>query len=110
MFAAIAVISMTIGNVAALVQTDIKRHAGLQLDRAGGHVPDRAGGGCAAEDPQLLLGTSSVVFFLGTYAFTNLGAFIAIIAISNKIQSDQISDYAGVAKRSPWLAAGLASA
>jgi len=62
----------------------------------------------AAEDPQLLLGTSSVVFFLGTYAFTNLGAFIAVIAISNKIRSDQISDYAGVARRSPWLAAGLA--
>ena len=61
----------------------------------------------AAADPQLLLGTSAVLFFLGTYAFTNLGAFIAIIAISNKIGSDEIADYAGVAKRSPLLALGL---
>jgi NADH-quinone oxidoreductase subunit N len=106
MFAAIAVISMTIGNVAALVQTDIKRMLGYSsIAQAGTFLIGLAA--VAAEDPQLLLGTSSVVFFLGTYAFTNLGAFVAIIAISNKIWSDQISDYAGVAKRSPWLAAGL---
>jgi NADH-quinone oxidoreductase subunit N len=48
------------------------------------------------------------VFFLGTYAFTNLGAFIAIIAISSKVGSDDIADYAGVYKRSPFLALGLA--
>ena len=108
MFAAIAVISMTIGNVAALVQTDIKRMLGYSsIAQAGTFLIGLAA--VAAEDPQLLLGTSSVVFFLGTYAFTNLGAFVAIIAISNKIKSDQISDYAGVAKRSPWLAAGLAA-
>src|SRR5690606_17649960 len=42
------------------------------------------------------------------YAFTNLGAFVAIIAISQKIDSDQIKDYAGMWKRSPLLALGLA--
>src|SRR5207247_200988 len=36
-----------------------------------------------------------------------LGSFMAIIAISNKIGAGQIADYAGVARRSPWLAAGL---
>ena len=107
MFAAIAAISMTIGNVAALMQSDIKRMLGYSsIAQAGTFLIGLAA--VAAEDPQLLLGTSSVVFFLGTYAFTNLGAFIAVIAISNKIRSDQISDYAGVARRSPWLAAGLA--
>jgi NADH-quinone oxidoreductase subunit N len=106
MFAAIAAISMTLGNVAALVQSDIKRMLGYSsIAQAGTFLIGLAA--VAAEDPQLLLGTSAVVFFLGTYAFTNLGAFIAVIAISNKIGSDQISDYAGVAKRSPWLAAGL---
>jgi len=106
MFAAIAAISMTLGNVAALAQSDIKRMLGYSsIAQAGTFLIGLAA--VAANDPQLLLGTSSVVFFLGTYAFTNLGAFIAIIAISNKIGSDQISDYAGVARRSPWLAAGL---
>ena len=106
MFAAIAAISMTLGNVAALAQSDIKRMLGYSsIAQAGTFLIGLAA--VAANDPQLLLGTSSVVFFLGTYAFTNLGAFIAIIAISNKIGSDQISDYAGVARRSSWLAAGL---
>jgi NADH-quinone oxidoreductase subunit N len=108
MFAAIAAISMTVGNVAALVQTDIKRMLGYSsIAQAGTFLIGLAA--VAAEDPQLLPGTSSVVFFLGTYAFTNLGAFIAIIAISSKVGSDEISDYAGVARRSPWLAAGLAA-
>lgn len=107
LFAAIAAISMTIGNIAALVQSDIKRMLGYSsIAQAGTFLIGLAA--VAAEDPQLLAGTSSVVFFLGTYAFTNLGAFIAVIAISNRIGSDQISDYAGVARRSPWLAAGLA--
>ncbi|HEU4758610.1 MAG TPA: proton-conducting transporter membrane subunit, partial [Dehalococcoidia bacterium] len=38
---------------------------------------------------------------------TNLGAFIAVIAISSKVGSDEIAAYAGVAKRSPLLALGL---
>jgi NADH-quinone oxidoreductase subunit N len=106
MFAAIAAISMTLGNIAALVQSDIKRMLGYSsIAQAGTFLIGLAA--VAANDPQLLAGTSAVVFFLGTYAFTNLGAFIAVIAISNKIGSDQISDYAGVARRSPWLAAGL---
>ena len=108
MFAAIAAISMTLGNVAALVQGNIKRMLGYSsIAQAGTFLIGLAA--VAAEDPQLLLGTSSVVFFLGTYAFTNLGAFVAIIAISGKIQSDEISDYSGMARRSPWLALGLAA-
>jgi NADH-quinone oxidoreductase subunit N len=38
---------------------------------------------------------------------TNLGAFIAVIAISNKINSDEIADYAGMGKRAPLLALAL---
>src|SRR5437867_3545086 len=85
LFAAIAAISMTLGNVAALAQSYIKRMLGYSsIAQAGTFLIGLAA--VAANDPQLLLGTSSVVFFLGTYAFTNLGAFIAIIAISNKIR------------------------
>ena len=54
-----------------------------------------------------ILGRSGVLFFLASYALTNLGAFIAIIAISNKIDSDQIQDYSGMIKRAPFLALAL---
>jgi len=47
---------------------------------------------------------------LGTYAFTNLAAFFAIIAIAQHIGSDNISDYSGMARRSPLLALALALA
>jgi len=105
-FAALAAVSMSLGNVTALMQGNIKRMLGYSsIAQAGNFLIGLAA--VAAADPQLLLGTSSVVFFLGTYAFTNLGAFIAVIAISNKIGSDEIADYAGVAKRSPLLALGL---
>lgn len=108
MFAAIAAISMTLGNVMALVQTDIKRMLGYSsIAQAGTFLIGLAA--VAAKDPQLELGSASVVFFLGTYAFTNLGAFMAIIAISSKINSDKIADYTGVFKRSPYLALGLAA-
>jgi NADH-quinone oxidoreductase subunit N len=105
-FAVLAAVSMSLGNLTALMQGNIKRMLGYSsIAQAGNFLIGMAA--VAAADPQLLLGTSSVVFFLGTYAFTNLGAFIAIIAISNKIGSDEIADYAGVAKRSPLLALGL---
>ncbi len=106
LFAAIAAVSMTLGNITALVQSNIKRMlAYSSIAQAGNFLIGLAA--VAAADPQALLGTSSVVFFLGAYAFTNLGAFIAIIAISNKIRSDEIADYSGVARRSPLLALGL---
>jgi NADH-quinone oxidoreductase subunit N len=108
MFAVISALSMTIGNVLALAQSNIKRMLGYSsIAQAGTFLIGLAA--VAAEDPQLLLGTSAVVFFLGTYVFTNLGAFIAVIAISNKIGSDEIDDYAGVYRRSPLLALGLAA-
>jgi len=108
MFAAISAISMTLGNLMALAQTDIKRMLGYSsIAQAGTFLIGLAA--VAASDPQVELGSSSVIFFLGTYAFTNIGAFIAIIAISQKIGSDEISDYAGIYKRSPWLALGLAA-
>jgi len=53
------------------------------------------------------LGQSGVLFFLAAYALTNLGAFIAIIAITNKVKSDVIADFTGMVKRAPVLTLGL---
>jgi NADH-quinone oxidoreductase subunit N len=53
------------------------------------------------------LNQSTVMFFLLSYSLANLGAFIAIIAITNKINSDLIEDFSGMSKRAPVLALGL---
>jgi NADH-quinone oxidoreductase subunit N len=106
MFAALAAVSMTLGNVIALTQTNIKRMLGYSsIAQAGYFLLGVAA--ISANGGDLALGASGVVFFLASYAFTNLGAFIAIIAISNHTGSDEITSYAGMARRSPLLALGL---
>jgi len=105
-FAVLAVISMVIGNVVAIPQTNIKRMLGYSsIAQAGYLMVGLATLGMApAAD---IMGQSGVMFFLASYALTNLGAFIAIIAISNKINSDEIADYAGMGKTAPVLALAL---
>jgi NADH-quinone oxidoreductase subunit N len=106
LFAIIAAVSMSLGNVVALAQTNIKRMLGYSsIAQAGTFLIGLAA--VAAADPQLALGTSSLIFFLAAYAFTNLGAFVAVIAISNRIGSDEIGDYAGMWRRAPLMALGL---
>jgi NADH-quinone oxidoreductase subunit N len=106
LFAALAVISMTVGNTAAIPQTNIKRMLGYSsIAQAGYLMVGLAATGFAASSSTQ--GQSGLLFFLASYAVTNLGAFIAVIVISNKIDSDLISDYAGMGKRAPLLALAL---
>ncbi|MGI8552844.1 MAG: NADH-quinone oxidoreductase subunit N [Dehalococcoidia bacterium] len=106
-FAVIAAVSMTVGNVLAIQQRNIKRLFGYSsIAQAGNFLVGLAA--ISATSGRFTLGASGVIFFLAAYAFTNMGAFTAIVAISNRIRSDNIGDYAGMARRSPWLSAGLA--
>ena len=100
-FAVLGAISMTLGNVVAIAQSNIKRMLGYSSIAHAGYIMV----GLAAIGT---LGKGGVLFFLAGYALANLGAFIAIIAISNKIGSDEITDYSGMARRSPVIALILA--
>ena len=103
MFGVLAALSMTFGNIAAIMQTDVKRLLGYSSIAQAGNIAI----GLAAVAAGSTVGASGVLFFLGTYLATNLGAFVCVIAISQRIGSDDIRDYAGLARRSPWLAAIL---
>jgi NADH-quinone oxidoreductase subunit N len=111
LFAILAAVGMTLGNIIALPQTNIKRMLGYSsIAQAGYLLVGLATVGFASpvlSDSSAFAGQSGLLFFLASYALTNLGAFIAIIAISNKLDSDLIADYAGMAKRSPVLALAL---
>jgi NADH-quinone oxidoreductase subunit N len=110
-FAVLAVISMVVGNVTAIPQTNIKRMLGYSsIAQAGYLMVGLAGMGVFpvfSSLPYGLLAQSGVLFFLASYALTNLGAFIAVIAISNKINSDLIEDFSGMGRRAPLLALAL---
>jgi NADH-quinone oxidoreductase subunit N len=105
-FAVIAALSMTIGNVLAIQQHNIKRLFGYSsIAQAGNFVVGLAA--ISAASGHFQLGASGVIFFIAAYAVTNMGAFTAIIAISNRTGSDEIASYAGMGRRSPWLAGAL---
>ena len=105
-FAVLAAIGMTLGNMAAIPQINIKRMLGYSAIAQAGYlmVGLATMGFSPAAD---IVGRSGLLFFLVSYALTNLGAFIAIIAISNKVNSDLIEDYSGMGKRAPLLALAL---
>lgn len=105
-FAILGAITMTVGNVLAIPQTNIKRMLGYSSIAQAGYI--MVGLGTVGIAPESAVsGQSSLVFFLVSYALTNLGAFIAIIAISNKINSDDIKDFSGMIKRAPILCLAL---
>ena len=106
LFAVLSAISMSIGNVVAIAQTNIKRMLGYSsIAQAGYLMVGLAAVTKATEIAEF--GPTGLIFFIACYAVANLGAFIAIIAISNKIDSDLIADYSGMGKRAPLLALAL---
>jgi NADH-quinone oxidoreductase subunit N len=102
----LAAISMTAGNVIAIQQDNIKRMLGYSSIAQAGYI--LVGMAAVAFSPAAVTDSQSgVLFFLVAYSLTNLGAFISIIAISQKINSDLINGFAGMGKRSPLMALAL---
>ncbi len=112
LLAVLAAASMTVGNLVAIAQYNIKRllgystiaHAGYILIGVAAVAQDSATSGFAA------IGPASVLFYLGAYTAANLVAFGAVTVIGSRIDSDRIDDYAGMVRRSPILAIALALA
>jgi len=96
-----ALLSMTIGNFAALVQTDVKRMLGYSSIAHAGYV-------LVAFAARTEIGTAAAMFYLAAYAFMNIGAFVVVSHFANRgEQYTAIEDYAGLAGRQPLLAALL---
>jgi NADH-quinone oxidoreductase subunit N len=100
LFGVLALITMTVGNLVAIVQTNIKR---LMAYSSIAHVGYMLIGLAAANAD----GSSAVMFYLLAYAFTNLAAFIVITIMATYAPDDEIVGYVGLAHRSPILAIGL---
>lgn len=109
LLAVLAAASMTVGNLVAMVQSNIKRLFGYSTIAHAGYI--LIGVAAIAKDGDTsgfnTIGPSSVLFYLGAYTAANLTAFFAIVAIGHRIDSDRIEDYAGMVRRSPFLAIAL---
>jgi len=100
LLAAISAVTMTLGNLVAIWQKNIKRMLAYSSIAQAGYI---LLGMVAAS----ALGMTSLVFYLIIYIFANLGAFIVIITFSNGGGGDSIEDYAGLSQRSPGLALAM---
>jgi NADH-quinone oxidoreductase subunit N len=104
--AVLAAVGMTVGNVVAIWQTNIKRMLGYSsIAHAGYLLIGLAAVGMAQSGDTV--GQSSILFYLLAFAVTDIAAFVAVIAITNKIGSDDISRFSGLGKQAPVLALAL---
>ncbi|MGA2639922.1 MAG: NADH-quinone oxidoreductase subunit N, partial [Spirochaetia bacterium] len=97
LFMAGAVLTMTVGNLAAIPQTSAKRLLAYSSISQAGYLLVGFLGSPSS-------GTSAVLFYLFVYTLANVAAFSAVIAFSSSTGSDRLDDYAGLARRSPLLA------
>ena len=103
MIAAIAALSMTIGNSLALVQNNIKRLLAYSSIAQAGYTLI----GVAAIQSQTEQGVASVAFYMIMYTMTNLLAFGVVVIFSEQTGSERISDLAGLSRRNPWVALAM---
>jgi|SRR5579884_1071156 len=103
LFAVLAAVTMTVGNLFALRQSSVKR---LLAYSSIGQVGYMLIGVAAAE--RSTLAVPGMLLYLAVYLFMNLGAFLAVDAIERHVKSDEIQQLAGLGKRLPVPAAILA--
>jgi NADH-quinone oxidoreductase subunit N len=97
----IAALTMTVGNVAAIAQTNVKRMLAYSSIAHSGYVLIGLVAGGAA-------GATGSVFYLIAYTAMNLGAFAVVILLEHKGGGgDELRDYAGVGFRYPLIGAAL---
>lgn len=103
--AVLAALTMTVGNLAALRQMNLKRMLAYSSIAHAGYI---LVGAAAGQE----LGIGPILFYLFAYAFMNVGAFAVVIAVERLSSGERwgatLDDSAGLGARSPWLAVVMA--
>jgi len=103
--AVLAALTMTVGNLAALRQSNLKRMLAYSSIAHAGYILVGLAAGSES-------GVSAVLFYLFSYAFMNVGAFAIVIAVGKFGNSaepgETLDDFAGLAARKPGLAVAMA--
>jgi len=98
--AVLSAVTMTLGNLVALRQTNIKRMLAYSSIAHAGYILI---GMAAASD----FGVTSMLYYVITYLVTNLAAFGFVIVYYRQVGSDEIKDYAGLSRRNAAMAFGM---
>jgi len=98
LLAVLAAISILLGNLVAIPQTNIKRMLAYSSIAQAGYIMV----GLLTASPE---GVKGVMFYAFIYLFATIGAFVVVGAVYEKTKSDEIASYAGLSQRAPLAAA-----
>jgi NADH-quinone oxidoreductase subunit N len=110
MLLALAVLSLAVGNVTAIAQSNLKRMLAYSTIAQLGFVllammSGVVGARDAASAANAAPAYSAAMYYVITYVLTTLGSFGVIMMLARSgFEAEQISDFRGLAKRSPWYA------
>jgi len=111
LFWVLAVVTMTVGNVIALRQTNIVRMLAYSSISQGGFIMMPLAVAWIKNDDGTISANSdaltAIVTYLLVYAAMNLGAFAVVLAVSRKTRSGEISSFGGLITYSPGLAMAM---
>ncbi|MBI4342493.1 MAG: NADH-quinone oxidoreductase subunit N [Candidatus Omnitrophica bacterium] len=97
----LTVLTMTLGNVVALVQTNVKRLLAYSTIGQVGYL-------LIGVVAHTALGHEALLLYLVAYLFMNFGAFACVVAVVNETGSESLEAFRGLSKRAPALALSLA--
>jgi NADH-quinone oxidoreductase subunit N len=92
----VSVLTMTLGNIAALLQTNLKRLLAYSSIAHAGFIMM----GAVVLSGE---GIQAMLAYMVIYLFMNLGAFLVVIVVHNAVGSFDLNDYAGIWRRAPLL-------
>jgi NADH-quinone oxidoreductase subunit N len=98
--AVLSAVTMTLGNLVALWQKNIKRMLAYSSIAHAGYILMALAAGTE-------FGVNSMLYYIITYLLTNLAAFGFVIVYYHQAGSDEIESYAGMSRRNAWLAFGM---
>jgi NADH-quinone oxidoreductase subunit N len=110
MFAVLAVVSLLIGNLAAIAQTNLKRMLAYSaIAQIGFMLLALTAGVVSGNTLSAGNAYSSALFYMVVYVLTTLGSFGLIMLLARRgFECDEIADLSGLNQRSPWMAAVMA--
>lgn len=100
MLVAITIVTMTLGNLLAIFQSNIKRMLAYSSIAQAGYALI----GLVALTPD---GSGATMFYLLMYVFTNVAAFGVVVLVSSETGSDDMQDFYGLSRRAPYLALAM---
>ena len=105
LFSVLAIVTMTVGNVAAVTQTNLKRMLAYSSVAHAGYVLIGVVAAASTVPSVRARGITATLIYLLIYAFMQLGAFAVIILLRRKdVVGDELKDFSGLHFRNPFAA------